>query len=77
VIRTTGNPSSRRACATVEFEVNVMRPAVAHHFVAIGKVAMVGRTLAVCQGEVTGDKSPLRECIALMLTTMIYIAGNA
>jgi uncharacterized protein (TIGR00369 family) len=61
---------------TVEFKVNFMRPASADRFIAIGKVIKPGKTLAVCQGEVIGERGGGQETVAIMQATMISVAVN-
>ena len=56
---------------SVEFKVNLLRPAVGERFVAQGRVLKPGRTLSVVRGDVwatTGGSSTL---IATLLATMI------
>jgi len=56
---------------SVEFKVNLLRPAAGERFVAQGQVLKPGRTLSVVRGDVlalTDDRSTL---IATMLATMI------
>lgn len=62
---------------TVEFKINFIRPAIADRFVAVGKVAKAGKTLTVCQGEITGEKGSHREVIAVMQATIITVPGHA
>lgn len=61
---------------TVEFKVNFLRPAQADRFLAIGRVVKPGKTLAVCQGEVIGERGSQRESIALMQATIISVPGS-
>jgi uncharacterized protein (TIGR00369 family) len=61
-----------RDILTVEFKVNLLRPAVGERFRAIGTVLRSGRTLSVCSGEVlalAGDTPP--RTVALMQATMM------
>lgn len=37
---------------SAEFKINLLRPAVGSHFLAIGRVQNAGRSLTVCTGEV-------------------------
>ena len=56
---------------SVEFKLNLLRPAVGERFVAHGRVLKPGRTLSVVRGDVValaGDHSTM---IATMLATMI------
>ncbi|MCB1024619.1 MAG: PaaI family thioesterase [Acidobacteria bacterium] len=54
---------------TVEFKVNLLRPAVADRIIATGTVLKAGRTLVVCEGTVTDDANA--EIYAKMVGTMI------
>jgi uncharacterized protein (TIGR00369 family) len=40
------------AVLTVEFKLNLLRPAVGAQFRAVGRVLRAGRTLTVCKGDV-------------------------
>ncbi|MDX6712439.1 MAG: hypothetical protein QOH96_3455 [Blastocatellia bacterium] len=56
---------------SVEFKVNMLRPARGDRFIAEARVIKAGRTLTVVRGDVyaqTGDESKL---VATMLATMI------
>ena len=57
---------------SVEFKVNLLRPARGVRFVARGEVIKAGRTLTVVRGDVFGlsDDGP-RELIATMQATMM------
>ncbi len=37
---------------TAEFKINLLRPALGQHFLAIGRVQNAGKSLTVCTGEV-------------------------
>lgn len=65
-----------REVLTVEFKVNLVRPADADEFLAVGRVVKAGRTLTVCQGEVLGGPESERRTIALMQATMINVAAD-
>ena len=61
---------------TAEFKINLLRPAVGDHFLAIGKVVNAGRLLTVCTGEVraftgTGASS---KAVALIQATIVNAA---
>jgi uncharacterized protein (TIGR00369 family) len=61
---------------SVEFKVNLLRPAVGERFKAEGRVLKPGRTLSVVRADVlaiSGDRSTL---IATMLATMIVQRGE-
>ncbi|WP_067538403.1 PaaI family thioesterase [Nocardia crassostreae] len=57
---------------TVEFKVNLMSPAVGDRFQAIATVIRSGRTLTICQAEVTSDTTDSRP-MALMQATLMAI----
>jgi uncharacterized protein (TIGR00369 family) len=59
---------------TVEFKVNLLRPALADEFLAIGKVVKAGRTLTVCTAEVIGTRDGEAKTIALMQATIANVA---
>jgi len=59
---------------SVEFKVNLLRPAKGKTFVAIAGVVKAGKTLTVVRADVFGmDHNGRRELIATMLGTMICI----
>src|SRR5215207_11731639 len=59
---------------SVEFKVNMLRPAKGETFVAVAEVVKAGRTLTVVRADVFGmDHQGQRELIATMLGTMICI----
>ena len=61
---------------TAEFKVNLMRPAIGKHFLAVGKVQNAGKLLTVCTGEVHAftEDSESYKVIALMQATIVNIA---
>lgn len=59
---------------SVEFKVNLMRPAKGEMFVAVAEVVKSGRTLTVVRADVFGvDHSDKRELVATMLGTMMCL----
>ena len=59
---------------SVEFKVNLMRPAKGEMFVAVAEVVKSGRTLTVVRADVFGvDHSGKRELVATMLGTMMCL----
>ena len=59
---------------SVEFKVNLMRPAKGEVFVAVAEVVKSGRTLTVVRADVFGvDHSGKRELVATMLGTMMCL----
>lgn len=62
---------------TAEFKINLMRPAIGHRFVAIGKVRSAGRLLTICTGEVRAfadADTPDCKVVALMQATIVNVA---
>ncbi len=61
---------------TAEFKVNLLRPALGKHFLAIGKVQNAGRLLTVCTGEVRvySDDASTYKVIALMQATIVNVS---
>lgn len=60
---------------SAEFKINLLRPALGQHFLAIGKVQNAGKLLTVCTGEVrafAGGEAPYK-VVALMQATMIIV----
>ena len=59
---------------SVEFKVNLLRPAKANTFVAVAEVLKPGRTLTVVRADVFGfDERGERELVATMLGTMMCL----
>lgn len=59
---------------TVEFKINLIRPAAGKMFVAKGRCIKPGKTLSVCQGEVVGDDG---KPVAVMTSTLMTMKdGN-
>ncbi|MFJ3047987.1 PaaI family thioesterase [Herbaspirillum chlorophenolicum] len=58
---------------TVEFKINLMRPAIGERFLAIGRVQSSGKSLAVCTGEVHALTADGSKVIALMQATMAHV----
>jgi uncharacterized protein (TIGR00369 family) len=60
---------------SVEFKVNLLRPAKGEMFVALAEVVKSGKTLTVVRADVFAlDESGSRELIATMLGTMICLS---
>jgi acyl-coenzyme A thioesterase PaaI-like protein len=60
---------------TAEFKINLVRPALGDHFLAVGKVQSSGKLLTVCTGEVrafTGAASA-HTVIAIMQATIVNV----
>ncbi|MBO9537401.1 PaaI family thioesterase [Herbaspirillum sp.] len=62
-----------REVVTVEFKINLMRPAIGERFLAIGRVQNAGKSLAVCSGEVHAITASGSKVVALMQATMAYV----
>lgn len=62
-----------REVVTVEFKINLMRPAIGERFLAIGRVQNAGKSLAVCSGEVHAFTTSGSKVVALMQATMAYV----
>lgn len=59
---------------SVEFKVNLLRPAKGEVFVALAEVIKSGKTLTVARADVFGlDQSGRRELVATMLGTMMCL----
>ncbi len=56
---------------SVEFKVNLLRPAVGESFVARGRVVNSGRTLTVVQGDVYAISNGVEKHVACLQGTMI------
>jgi uncharacterized protein (TIGR00369 family) len=59
---------------SVEFKVNLLRPATADKIIATGTVLKNGRTLVVCEGIVTDEAETT--IYAKMIGTMFVTFGN-
>jgi uncharacterized protein (TIGR00369 family) len=62
---------------SVEFKVNMLAPAVGERFTATGRVVRSGRTLTVCAGEVTSERSGETVAVLLMQATMMAVRGKS
>lgn len=58
---------------SVEYKVNLLRPAAGETFIAVGRVIKPGRTLTVCSGEVTAASAGEQTPIAVMQATMMTV----
>ena len=61
---------------SVEFKVNLLRPAKGDGFLAIGKVVKSGRTLTICSGEMYIGNQSEDHLVALMQATMIAVKSD-
>jgi uncharacterized protein (TIGR00369 family) len=59
------------AVLSIEFKINLLAPAAGDRIVARGSVIRGGRTITVCNGEVTAYSSDGERLVATMVATMI------
>jgi uncharacterized protein (TIGR00369 family) len=59
---------------SVEFKVNLLRPAKGETFSAVAEVIKSGKTLTVVRADVFGIEQERRELVATMLGTMICLS---
>jgi acyl-coenzyme A thioesterase PaaI-like protein len=64
------------AVLSVEFKINLMKPAAGSMFRATGKVLKSGRSLNVCTGIVEAQEDNRWSVIAIMQATMIALADQ-
>jgi uncharacterized protein (TIGR00369 family) len=64
------------AVLSVEFKVNLLRPAKGEEFVAIAEVLKPGRTLTVVRADVFANPKNERVLVATMLGTMMCLMGR-
>ena len=62
---------------SVEFKVNLMKPAAGELFRAVAKVLRAGRTLSVCTAEVHAHQAGKESTIAILQGTMMAVRENA
>jgi uncharacterized protein (TIGR00369 family) len=63
---------------TAEFKINLLRPAIGEHFLAIGRVVNAGRLMTVCSGEVRAfngapSSEGIYKVVALMQATIVNV----
>lgn len=58
---------------TVEFKINLIRPAVGEKFRAVGTVHRAGKTLTICHGDVFAVTTDGEKEIATMLGTFMAL----
>ena len=61
------------AVLSVEFKINLLKPAAGALFRALGRVIRAGQTLTVCSGEVQAERGGGMAVIAVMQATMIAV----
>jgi len=64
---------------TAEFKINLLRPALGDHFLAIGRVQNSGKLLTVCTGEVPAfsGTGSAHKVIALIQSTIVNVRDDA
>jgi uncharacterized protein (TIGR00369 family) len=65
------------AVLSVEFKINLMKPAAGASFRAVGTVVRAGRTLTVCSAEVHAAGERGESVVALMQATMMAVRERA
>jgi len=65
--------SPKSAVLSVEFKVNLLRPAKGEEFLAIAEVLKPGRTLTVVRADVFANPTSERVLVATMLGTMMCL----
>jgi uncharacterized protein (TIGR00369 family) len=58
---------------SVEFKINLMKPAAGTLFRAAGQVVRAGKTLTICTGEVQAERDGVTSVIALMQATLMTV----
>ena len=63
---------------TAEFKINLLRPAIGEHFLAIGRVVNAGKLMTVCSGEVraftdASGNGAAYKVVALMQATIVNV----
>ncbi|MFN8179722.1 MAG: PaaI family thioesterase [bacterium] len=61
------------AVLSVEFKVNLMKPATGNRFRAVGAVLRAGRTLSVCSADVQARREGEWMDVAVMQATMMTV----
>jgi len=65
------------AVLSVEFKINLMKPAAGERFRAVGKVIRAGRTLSVCAAEVQALRAGKETAFAVMQGTMMAVREDS
>ena len=61
------------AVLSIEFKINLLAPAAGERMVARGRVLRAGRTITVCQGDVTAYSGDSEKLVASMVATMMSV----
>ena len=58
---------------TVEYKINLLAPAGGSRLVAVGRTIRAGRTVTVCQADVTAESESGERLVATLLATVMTI----
>jgi uncharacterized protein (TIGR00369 family) len=58
---------------SIEFKMNMLRPAVGDHLIAIAKIIKAGKTIVVTEAEVFTTKGNERKMVSKMQATMMVV----
>jgi uncharacterized protein (TIGR00369 family) len=61
------------AVLSIEFKINLLAPAAGARVVASGRVLRSGKTISVCQGDVTSYSDGGEKLVATMVATMMTV----
>ncbi len=61
---------------SVEFKINLMRPAIGETFTAIGRVRKAGRTVSVVEGDLIAHTGDAEKLVATMNGTMMTVLAE-
>ena len=61
------------AVLTVEYKINLLRPAKGERLIARGRVVRSGKTLTVCSGDVFAQEGDRENVVATMLSTIMAV----
>ena len=61
----------------VEFKINLLAPGAGDYLIARGRVVRAGRTLSVCQADVSAVSDGNETTVAIMTATIMNVKGRA
>lgn len=62
-----------RAVLTVEYKINLLRPAKGNRLIARARVVRAGKTLTVCTGDAFAETDGTESVVATMLATVMAV----
>jgi uncharacterized protein (TIGR00369 family) len=62
------------AVLTVEYKINLLRPASGRRLIARARVVRAGKTLSVCTGDAVAEADGAETVVATMLATVMAVA---